>query len=112
MRVVNHTTPLQSRYGGEPIMHRLTLQENHHNQRVLLQVEGNVPEYNLSCKRWCILYCLSPTYCEEAATLSVGYKKKIYIKKSKYNQSYHLVNYQLDCVYSIGFIHHYFGIKV
>lgn len=51
VRVLNHTTPLQSRYGGKPIIHRLTLQENHHNQRVLLRVESNVPEYNLTCKR-------------------------------------------------------------
>ncbi|XP_044058633.1 uncharacterized protein si:ch211-149e23.4 isoform X2 [Siniperca chuatsi] len=51
VRVLNHTTPLQSRYGGKPIVHRLTLQENHRNQRVLLRIEGNVPEYNLNCKR-------------------------------------------------------------
>ncbi|XP_042271047.1 uncharacterized protein si:ch211-149e23.4 isoform X1 [Thunnus maccoyii] len=51
VRVLNHTTPLQSRYGGEPIIHRLTLKDNHHNQRVLLQVDGNVPEYNLKCQR-------------------------------------------------------------
>ncbi|TDH14643.1 hypothetical protein EPR50_G00022540 [Perca flavescens] len=51
VRVLNHTTPLQSRYSGETIAHRLALQENHHNQRVLLQVEGNVPEYNIDCRR-------------------------------------------------------------
>ncbi|XP_040901606.1 uncharacterized protein si:ch211-149e23.4 isoform X2 [Toxotes jaculatrix] len=51
VRVVNHTTPLQSRYGGEPIIHRLALQENHHNQRILLRVEGNVPQYDLNCER-------------------------------------------------------------
>ncbi|XP_070826921.1 uncharacterized protein [Chaetodon trifascialis] len=51
VRVLNHTTPLRSRYGGKPITHRLTLQQNHHNQRVLLRVEGNIPEYNLDCKR-------------------------------------------------------------
>lgn len=51
VRVLNHTTPLKSRYSGEPITHRLTLQQNHHNQRVLLRVEGNVPEYKLDCKR-------------------------------------------------------------
>ncbi|XP_054455488.1 uncharacterized protein si:ch211-149e23.4 isoform X2 [Anoplopoma fimbria] len=51
VRVLNHTTPLQSRYGGETITHRLALQEYQHNQRVLLRVEGNVPEYNLICKR-------------------------------------------------------------
>ncbi|XP_051253641.1 uncharacterized protein si:ch211-149e23.4 [Dicentrarchus labrax] len=51
VRVLNHTTPLQSRYGGEPIKHRLALQENHHNQKILLRVEGNMPEYNLNCRR-------------------------------------------------------------
>ncbi|XP_059187195.1 uncharacterized protein si:ch211-149e23.4 [Centropristis striata] len=51
VRVLNHTTPLQSRYGGEHITHRLSLQENHHVQRVLLRVEGNVPDYSLNCKR-------------------------------------------------------------
>uniref|UniRef100_UPI0037E90F19 uncharacterized protein n=1 Tax=Semicossyphus pulcher TaxID=241346 RepID=UPI0037E90F19 len=51
VRVLNHTTPLQSRYGGEPIIQRLSLQENQHNQRVLLRVEGNVPDYSLNCRR-------------------------------------------------------------
>ncbi|KAK5868853.1 hypothetical protein PBY51_009830 [Eleginops maclovinus] len=49
--VLNHTTLLQSRYGDGPIAHRLALQEDHHNQRIMLRVEGNVPEYNLNCKR-------------------------------------------------------------
>ncbi|XP_033952734.1 uncharacterized protein [Pseudochaenichthys georgianus] len=49
--VLNHTTPLQSRYGDGPFAHRLALQEDHHNQRILLRVEGNIPEYNLNCKR-------------------------------------------------------------
>ncbi|XP_030008582.1 hemicentin-1 isoform X2 [Sphaeramia orbicularis] len=51
MKVLNHTTPLQSRYGGEPVARRLTLQENQHNQRILLHIEGNVPEYSLYCQR-------------------------------------------------------------
>nr|XP_040047238.1 uncharacterized protein si:ch211-149e23.4 [Gasterosteus aculeatus aculeatus] len=51
VRVLNHTTRLQSRYVGETITRRLALEENHHNQRVLLRVEGNVPEYNLVCER-------------------------------------------------------------
>ena len=55
VRVLNHTTPLQSRYGGEPVIHRVALQENDHNQKILLRVEGNVPQYDLSCKRWCII---------------------------------------------------------
>ncbi|KAF3847526.1 hypothetical protein F7725_020554 [Dissostichus mawsoni] len=49
--VLNHTTPLQSRYGDGPFAHRLALHEDHHNQRILLRVEGNVPDYNLNCKR-------------------------------------------------------------
>ncbi|XP_034460739.1 uncharacterized protein si:ch211-149e23.4 [Hippoglossus hippoglossus] len=51
VRVLNRTTPLLSRYGGEPVIHRLALQENDHNQKILLRVEGNVPQYDLSCKR-------------------------------------------------------------
>ncbi|XP_073346799.1 uncharacterized protein [Pagrus major] len=51
VKVLNHTTPLQSRYGGKAVTRRLSLQENQHNQRVLLRVEGNVPEYNLNCRR-------------------------------------------------------------
>nr|XP_046245035.1 uncharacterized protein si:ch211-149e23.4 [Scatophagus argus] len=51
VRVLNRTTPLQTRYSGEQITHRLTLQENLCNQKVLLRVEGNVPDYNLNCKR-------------------------------------------------------------
>ncbi|CAG08983.1 unnamed protein product [Tetraodon nigroviridis] len=51
VRVQNHTTPLQSRYSGETIAHRLTLQENRQNQRILLRVEGSVPDYSLICKR-------------------------------------------------------------
>ncbi|KAM6932765.1 uncharacterized protein PEZ65_007867 [Lycodopsis pacificus] len=51
VRVLNRTSPLQSRYGGETITHRLALQERLRNQRVLLRVEGNVPEYSLICKR-------------------------------------------------------------
>lgn len=98
MRVLNHTTPLQSRYGGEPIAHRLTLQENQRNQRVLLQVDGDVPEYNLNCKRWCILYYLLPTYHEEAPVHSVGCTKLKDINISRLAW-----NYKLDCFYGIGF---------
>ncbi|KAM7399087.1 hypothetical protein PAMP_018379 [Pampus punctatissimus] len=50
VRVLNHTTPLQTRYSGEPVIHRVTLKEKLHNQRILLQVDSNVPEYNLICK--------------------------------------------------------------
>ncbi|XP_075892561.1 uncharacterized protein LOC142895421 isoform X2 [Nelusetta ayraudi] len=52
VRVVNYTTPLQSRHDRQLVdVRRLTLQENLRNQRVLLQVEGNVPECNLICRR-------------------------------------------------------------
>ncbi|KAG7480142.1 synaptoproteinsis syg-2-like isoform X1 [Solea senegalensis] len=51
VRVLNHTTPLRNRHADAAVIHRLTLQENHHNQRILLRVEGNVPQYDLSCKR-------------------------------------------------------------
>ncbi|KAM8904565.1 uncharacterized protein AB9W97_008164 [Spinachia spinachia] len=51
VRVLNHTTPLQNRYASETITHRLALGGNHCNQRVLLRVESNVPEYILVCER-------------------------------------------------------------
>lgn len=51
VRVLNHTTPLQNRHSGEPLIHRVSLEENQHNQKILLQVEGNVPQYELSCER-------------------------------------------------------------
>ncbi|XP_022047801.2 uncharacterized protein si:ch211-149e23.4 [Acanthochromis polyacanthus] len=51
VRVLNHTTPLQSRYSPQPVVYRLSVHENHQNQKILLHVEGNVPEYELSCKR-------------------------------------------------------------
>ncbi|KAF7645094.1 hypothetical protein LDENG_00210090 [Lucifuga dentata] len=51
VRVLNHTTPLQSRYGGRHAIRGLALRENHRNQKILLQVNGNTPEYNLTCQR-------------------------------------------------------------
>ncbi|XP_035766166.1 uncharacterized protein si:ch211-149e23.4 [Neolamprologus brichardi] len=51
LRVLNFTTPLQSRYSDQPVVYRLSLDKNHHNQKILLEIEGNVPEYELSCKR-------------------------------------------------------------
>lgn len=59
VKVLNHTTTLQTRHSGEAHMNRLTLEESQRNQKILLQVEGNVPQYELSCKRWCIIYYLS-----------------------------------------------------
>ncbi|XP_056297257.1 uncharacterized protein si:ch211-149e23.4 isoform X2 [Pseudoliparis swirei] len=53
VRVPNRTTPLQSRGSGVIIAHRLALWENHHNQRALIRVVGNVPDHNLICKSTC-----------------------------------------------------------
>lgn len=78
VRVLNHTTPLQSRYSGDPVIHRLALRENHHNQKILLQVEGNVPQYDLSCRRWCILYNLPHNHHEEAPA-HTDYCKRCYV---------------------------------
>ncbi|XP_029026444.1 uncharacterized protein si:ch211-149e23.4 isoform X2 [Betta splendens] len=50
VRVLNHTTPLRSR-SGAALIQRLSLEENQRNQKILLQVDGNVPQYELSCKR-------------------------------------------------------------
>ncbi|XP_041851800.1 uncharacterized protein si:ch211-149e23.4 isoform X2 [Melanotaenia boesemani] len=49
--VLNHTTPLHSRYSDQPVIYRLSVHENHHNQKILLRVEGNVPEYSIDCRR-------------------------------------------------------------
>lgn len=51
VRVLNHTAPLQSHYSDQPVIYRVSVQESHCNQKILLQVDGNVPEYNLSCQR-------------------------------------------------------------
>ncbi|KAM6933313.1 uncharacterized protein FYW49_001690 [Xenentodon cancila] len=70
VRILNHTTPLQSRYGDQLVIHRVAVQNNHHNQKILLRVEGNVPEYNLNCRRWCVV-CYKPKY--EQARLLCGH---------------------------------------
>ncbi|XP_028276409.1 uncharacterized protein LOC114445509 isoform X2 [Parambassis ranga] len=49
--ILNHTTPLQSRYTDQPVTYRLSLHDNHHHQKILLRVEGNVPDYRLNCQR-------------------------------------------------------------
>ncbi|XP_010891948.2 uncharacterized protein si:ch211-149e23.4 [Esox lucius] len=51
VRVRNQTTPLCRTKGCEPLIHRVALKENLHNQRILLQVHGRVPTYNLTCNR-------------------------------------------------------------
>lgn len=66
LRVLNFTTPLQSRYSDQPVVYRLSLDKNRHNQKILLEIEGNVPEYELSCKRCCIRCFKPPVHNEEA----------------------------------------------
>ncbi|KAM4628441.1 hemicentin-2 [Polymixia lowei] len=51
LRVQNHTTPFQSRYGGNHVILRVALRENLCGQRILLHVDGNVPSYHLTCQR-------------------------------------------------------------
>ncbi|XP_041734862.1 uncharacterized protein LOC121568381 [Coregonus clupeaformis] len=51
VRVLNQTTPLYKPYGDEVVIHRMSLKENFHNQRILLKVNGNVPTYSLTCHR-------------------------------------------------------------
>ncbi|KAF7218437.1 uncharacterized protein si:ch211-149e23.4 isoform X2 [Nothobranchius furzeri] len=51
VRVLNRTTPLQSRYGHQTNTYRVSVQQNQHNPKILLRVEGNVPEFNLDCRR-------------------------------------------------------------
>lgn len=52
VRVVNHTTVLRDRYGCALNTRILSLRSQHHSQRILLEVDGNVPHYDLSCTRW------------------------------------------------------------
>ncbi|XP_069017603.1 uncharacterized protein [Embiotoca jacksoni] len=51
VRLLNDSTPLKSRYSAQPVVYRVCLHENHHDQKILLRVEGNVPEYNINCQR-------------------------------------------------------------
>ncbi|XP_071213413.1 CD166 antigen isoform X2 [Salvelinus alpinus] len=51
VRVLNQTTPLYKPYGDEFVIHRMSLKENFHNQRILLKVYGSVPTYSLTCQR-------------------------------------------------------------
>ncbi|KAM4566712.1 uncharacterized protein PAE49_010225 isoform 1-T1 [Odontesthes bonariensis] len=51
VRVLNNTTPLQSRFSDQPVIYRLSVHEKHHSQKILLKVEGNVPEYSIDCRR-------------------------------------------------------------
>ncbi|XP_052323566.1 uncharacterized protein si:ch211-149e23.4 isoform X4 [Oncorhynchus keta] len=51
VRVLNQTTPLYKPYGDESVIHRMSLKENFHNQRILLKVYGSVPTYSLTCQR-------------------------------------------------------------
>ncbi|KAM9318316.1 uncharacterized protein KZ484_022617 isoform 2-T2 [Pholidichthys leucotaenia] len=51
VRILNHTSPLRSHYSDGAVLYRLSLHKDSHVQKILLQIEGNVPEYNLSCQR-------------------------------------------------------------
>ncbi|XP_043974954.1 uncharacterized protein si:ch211-149e23.4 [Gambusia affinis] len=51
VKVLNNTSTLQSRYVSQPVVYRVSVYENRPNQKVLLGVEGNVPDYNLDCRR-------------------------------------------------------------
>ncbi|XP_076002029.1 uncharacterized protein LOC142995031 [Genypterus blacodes] len=51
VRVLNHTAPPLRRHGGQCAMHRVALRDSDRRQRILLSVNGNTPEYNLTCQR-------------------------------------------------------------
>ncbi|CAG6000724.1 unnamed protein product [Menidia menidia] len=51
LRVLNQTTPLHSRFDDQPVIHRLSVHENHRSQKILLKVEGNVPDHSIDCRR-------------------------------------------------------------
>ncbi|XP_023207186.1 uncharacterized protein LOC102227050 [Xiphophorus maculatus] len=51
VKVLNNTSTLRSRYVDQPVVYRVSVYENRPNQKVLLGVEGNVPDYSLDCRR-------------------------------------------------------------
>ncbi|KAG7471258.1 hypothetical protein MATL_G00122560 [Megalops atlanticus] len=51
LRVLNKTTPYQRPQSDGSLVHRLALQPQLRNQRILLRAYGNVPEYNITCVR-------------------------------------------------------------
>ncbi|XP_054901446.1 uncharacterized protein si:ch211-149e23.4 [Poeciliopsis prolifica] len=51
VKVLNNTNTLKSRYADQPVVYRVSAYENRPNQKVLLGVEGNVPDYSLDCRR-------------------------------------------------------------
>ncbi|MED6282914.1 hypothetical protein CHARACLAT_003332, partial [Characodon lateralis] len=51
VQVLNKTRALQNRYVDQSVVYRVSVNENQRNQKVLLRVEGNVPEYSLDCRR-------------------------------------------------------------
>ncbi|XP_014825168.1 PREDICTED: uncharacterized protein LOC106905082 [Poecilia mexicana] len=51
VKVLNNTSTLQSRHFDQPVVYRVSVYRNRPNQKVLLGVEGNVPDYSLDCRR-------------------------------------------------------------
>ncbi|KAM4589547.1 uncharacterized protein V3H82_003650 [Fundulus diaphanus] len=51
VKVLNNTSTLQSHNTDQPVVYRVSVNQNQRNQKVLLKVEGNVPEYSLDCRR-------------------------------------------------------------
>ncbi|XP_078785695.1 uncharacterized protein si:ch211-149e23.4 isoform X1 [Oryzias latipes] len=51
VKILNHSSLLSGRHSDQRVVFGLRVQKNHLNQRILLGVEGNVPEYSLRCQR-------------------------------------------------------------
>ncbi|XP_014909178.1 uncharacterized protein LOC106960552 [Poecilia latipinna] len=51
VKVLNNTSTLQSRHFDQPVVYRVSVYRNRPNQKVLLGVVGNVPDYSLDCRR-------------------------------------------------------------
>ncbi|CAL8352766.1 unnamed protein product [Lota lota] len=51
LRVLNHTTPMKLHHSDGRCILRLSLQKNLPDQRILFEVEGNVPTHNITCQR-------------------------------------------------------------
>lgn len=81
VKVLNNTSTLQNRNVDQSVVYRVSVDENQRNQKVLLKVEGNVPEYNLDCRRWCfpLLRCFLIFLYKEVRLSIYYYRIQIFV---------------------------------
>ncbi|XP_038159269.1 uncharacterized protein si:ch211-149e23.4 [Cyprinodon tularosa] len=51
VKVLNNTSALKNHHADQAAVYRVSVNENQPNQKVLLRVEGNMPDYSLECRR-------------------------------------------------------------